>query len=156
MIEYRFVYSNELNVWKRLLASPYKNHSHGADCWLAIWQLLLANQNRHLSEQGIHLNIHSKKTTTHQLLVIKLLVSRLYLKFEKRLSRDHTKQKLQEKWLGSQLYHWRHCFCWLNSSMSIYTYFTLSANVAEWPRKENQGIAKNTTFVKAKKDFWIK
>lgn len=135
MIGYRFVYSNVLNVWKRLLASPYKNHSHGADCWLANWQLLLANQNRHLSEQGIHLNTHLKKITTHQLLIIKLLVSGLYLLFEKRLSRDHTKQKVQEKW----------------------PYFTLSANVAEWPRKENQGIAKNTTtFIKAKKDFWIK
>ena len=68
------------------------------------------------SEQGTYAKAHSKKITTYQLLVNKLLVSRLYLLLERPPTHNHAKQKLQDKWLLLQLYHWRHCCCWLTSS----------------------------------------
>lgn len=71
---------------KNLLTSPYNNHSHGSNCRLANCHLLLASQKRHSSEQGSHLNAHLKKIATHQLWVIKSLVSRLYLLLEKPLT----------------------------------------------------------------------
>ena len=67
---------------KNLRPSPYKDHSHDCIGRLANWHLLLAGQNRHSSEQGIHLNAHSEKVTTHHLCVIKPLDSRLYLLLE--------------------------------------------------------------------------
>ena len=82
---------------KSQLRWPFKDHRHGSNCRLANQHLLLAIQNRHSSEQGIHLNVHSKKITTQQLSVIKSLLSRLYLLFERPLIHNHAKEKLKGK-----------------------------------------------------------
>ena len=76
---------------------PCQDNSYDSNYRLANWHLLLANQNRHSSEQGTHLNPHSKMIMGHQLWVINSLVSILYLLFKSSLTHDCGKQKLQDK-----------------------------------------------------------